>query len=259
MRYLGLGWDDAHHPWSKNNRQYTPGELLEHLTMTVIPLIYKMKVPMEAPVDMPTRQKVATLGTRANDVIELDNKTDNAETRMRLNAIKERERLEDNDYGDRLQDYQGSMPIFNNDELKTKPFRIDMLFDYNYKNGGGSTLVWCQGNVTELVKEKSKNIWIVKVEWDDNSVNPGEKSITNEELRRKNWNPDEQVEGVWREDLRHLIGNLNIDEIGEQDSDSNNSVGSESEESSDNEGSDSTELSSDSGDNTDESDSESGG
>jgi hypothetical protein len=54
---------------------------------------------------------------------------------MRLNAIKERERLEDNGYGDRLQDYQGSMPIFNNDELKTKPFRIDMLFDYNDKNG----------------------------------------------------------------------------------------------------------------------------
>ena len=87
----------------------------------------------------------------------------------------------------------------------------------------------------------------MKVEWDDNCVNPGEKSITNEELRRKNWNPDEQVEGVWREDLRHLIGNLNIDEIGEQDSDSNNSVGSESEESSNNEGSDSTKLSSDSG------------
>ena len=109
MRYLGLGWDDAHHPcpWSKNNQQYTPGELLEHLTMTVIPLKYKMKVPMEAPVDMPPRQQVATLGTRANDVIELDNKTDNAETRMRLNAIKERERLEDNGYGDRLQDYQG--------------------------------------------------------------------------------------------------------------------------------------------------------
>ena len=90
--------------------------------MTVIPLKYKMKVPMEAPVDVPTRQKVATLGTRANDVIELDNKTDNAETRMRLNAIKERERLEDNGYGDRLQDYQDIMPIFNNDELKQNHF-----------------------------------------------------------------------------------------------------------------------------------------
>ena len=90
----------------------------------------------------------------------------------------------------------------------------------------------------------------MKVEWDDNCVNPGEKSITNEEFRRKNWNPDEQVKGVWREDLWHLIGNLNIDEIGEKDNESNNSIGSESKESSDNEGSNSTELSSDSGDNT---------
>ena len=70
--------------------------------------------------------------------------------------------MEDNGYGDRLQDYQGSMPIFNNDELKTKPFCIDILFDYNDKKRGGSTEVWCQGNVTELVKEKLVISWRAK-------------------------------------------------------------------------------------------------
>ena len=66
-------------------------------------------------------------------------------------------------------------------------------------------------------------------------MNPGEQSITNEELRRKNWNPDIQVEGVLREDLRHLIGNLHQQEIRphHNESESNNSIGSESEESSD--------------------------
>ena len=257
MRYLGLGWDNAYHPWSKDKRQFTPGELLEHLTMIVIPLKNKLIVPEEAPVDMPTRQKMATLGTKAYDVIELDKNNDSAETRMRLDAIKERERLEDNGYGDRLQDYQASMPIFKNDELKAKPFRIEMLFDYKDNDEGGSTLVWAQGNVIELVKEKSKNIWIVKVKWDDNCVNPGEQSITNEELRRKNWNPDTQVEGVWREDLRHLIGNLHQQEIRPRNNESNNSVGSEDEQSSSSEQSSNSEQSSESDNDDEESDTDS--
>ena len=76
-----------------------------------------------------------------------------------------------------------------------------MLFDY-----GDEGLNWAQGNVVELVKEKSKNIWIVKIEWDEKCVREGEDSVTREELRRKNWNPDIHVEGVWRKDLRHLTG-----------------------------------------------------
>ena len=218
-----------------------------------------MEVPKERPVNMPTCPKMATLGTRANDMVELDNDTDSAETKMRLDAIKKRERLEDNGYGDRLQDYQSSMPIFNNDELKTKPYRIDMLFDYKDGDEGGSTLVWCQGNVIELVKQKSINIWIVKIKWDEKCLKPGEKSITNEELRRKTWNPVVQVEGVWREDLRHLVGNLNLQEIRVQDdeSESDKSNGNDSEESSDSEESKNSKMSSGIDDNEEESDSES--
>ena len=89
-------------------------------------------------------------------------------------------------------------------------------------------------------------------------MKPGERSITNEELRRKTWNPDVQVEGVWREDLRHLVGNLNLQEIREQDdeSESGESEGNDSEESSDSEESKNSEISSGSDDNEEESDSE---
>ncbi len=31
IRYLGLGWEEAHHPWSKNKHIYTASELLKHL------------------------------------------------------------------------------------------------------------------------------------------------------------------------------------------------------------------------------------
>ena len=97
----------------------------------------------------------------------------------------------------------------------------------------------------------------MKVKWDDNCVNPGEQSITNEELRRKNWNPDTQVEGVWREDLRHLIGNLHQQEIRPRNNESNNSVGSEDEQSSSSEQSSNSEQSSESDNDDEESDSDS--
>ena len=37
IRYVALGWEEAHHPWSKSGYIYTPIELLEHLTKVVIP------------------------------------------------------------------------------------------------------------------------------------------------------------------------------------------------------------------------------
>ena len=97
---------------------FTPAELLAHLTLTVIPLRHNLEVPVKVHINIPTRPEMATLGTQANDVIALDNDTHDAETKIRLNVIKVRNRLEDGGYGDRLQDYQGSMPIFKNEQLK---------------------------------------------------------------------------------------------------------------------------------------------
>jgi hypothetical protein len=45
IRYLGLGWDRAHHPWSKNKHQYTALDLLKHLYEVVIPLQDVKEVP----------------------------------------------------------------------------------------------------------------------------------------------------------------------------------------------------------------------
>ena len=36
IRYLGLGWVEAHHPWSKANHTYSPTELLEHFVNVVL-------------------------------------------------------------------------------------------------------------------------------------------------------------------------------------------------------------------------------
>ena len=37
MRYLGLGIEEAHHPWSENAQSFTSRELLDHLVDKVIP------------------------------------------------------------------------------------------------------------------------------------------------------------------------------------------------------------------------------
>jgi hypothetical protein len=55
-RYLGLGWEEAHHPWSKNRHQYTALEILKHFREVVIPLQNIKEVPNQAPIKLPTRQ-----------------------------------------------------------------------------------------------------------------------------------------------------------------------------------------------------------
>ena len=63
IRTLGLGWEDAHHPWSKNGTVYSAQHLLDHLCQVVIPLATKLSVPDDAPAKLPTAPDVCTLGT----------------------------------------------------------------------------------------------------------------------------------------------------------------------------------------------------
>ncbi len=73
IRYLGFGWEEAHHPWWKNKHQYTALELLKHLCEVVIPLQDVKEVPSQAPIKLPARPDSFTLGTKLADLIELDN------------------------------------------------------------------------------------------------------------------------------------------------------------------------------------------
>jgi hypothetical protein len=52
IRYLGLGWEEAHHPWSKNKHTYSASELLKHLCEVVIPLQDTKKVLDQPPVKL---------------------------------------------------------------------------------------------------------------------------------------------------------------------------------------------------------------
>jgi hypothetical protein len=73
IRYLGLGWEEAHHPWSKNKHQYTASELLKHLCEIVIPLQDIKEVPNQALIKLPTWLGSFMLRTKSADLIQLDN------------------------------------------------------------------------------------------------------------------------------------------------------------------------------------------
>ncbi len=62
--YVGLGWEEAYHPWSKGGYIYTPNELLCHFTMVVIPLQRTKSVPKHPPINLPTRPSCPHLGRR---------------------------------------------------------------------------------------------------------------------------------------------------------------------------------------------------
>ncbi len=89
IRYLGLGWEEAHHLWSKNRHQYTALDLLKHLCEVVIPLQNVKEVPNEALIKLPTRPDSFTLGTKSADLIQLDDIALAREEQIRLNAMLE--------------------------------------------------------------------------------------------------------------------------------------------------------------------------
>jgi hypothetical protein len=102
IRYLGLGWEEAHHPWSKNKCQFTASELLKHLCEVVISLQEVNKVLDQAPIKLPTRPDNYTLGTKSADLLGLDNAVLAKEERMRLNAMLEQDRRENSGFGNQL-------------------------------------------------------------------------------------------------------------------------------------------------------------
>ena len=62
MRYIGLGIEEAHHPWYENTRSFTSRELLDHLVDKVFPHEKAIILPTEAPITAPTLATFQKLG-----------------------------------------------------------------------------------------------------------------------------------------------------------------------------------------------------
>jgi hypothetical protein len=63
-----------------------------------------------------------------------------------------------------------------------------LLFEYEDKDG--STLVWCQGRVVDLMKESPDEHVYVKIEWSEKCMRDGDLKITRNQLKKTKWNPN---------------------------------------------------------------------
>ena len=74
MRYLGLGIEEAHHPWYENIWSFTSRELLDHLVDKVIPHGKTIILSTEAPITastLATFQNVGTISWMASEQEEI--------------------------------------------------------------------------------------------------------------------------------------------------------------------------------------------
>lgn len=56
IQYLGLGWIDAHHPWSQEGKVFSSNQLLYHLISVMIPLESKLDFPDEPTINLPKKK-----------------------------------------------------------------------------------------------------------------------------------------------------------------------------------------------------------
>ena len=89
--YLGLGFEEAWHPWSKDGREYTAVELHEHFIKVYIPLTRTRKLPKEAPMEHPSLPNFPTLGTMTSDVANYYTEQVRDDNELRLKALRDRE------------------------------------------------------------------------------------------------------------------------------------------------------------------------
>ena len=86
-----MGWEKAHHPWSKNGHTYSAVELLDHLVTTVIPLEKTEIVPLEAPIDLSRVPDMLQLGTKLSGVELFYKKQAESEDKLKLKRLRQRE------------------------------------------------------------------------------------------------------------------------------------------------------------------------
>jgi hypothetical protein len=148
------------------------------------------------PMNLPTRPSLPTLGTKASDIIEMDSQSTQQNIQLQMDAYyRERERLEEEGIGDQLSELQqNSWKIFDGKKLKSSPWGIDMLCEY-VDDECEPTYVWCQGKVVELVRQTDTEA-VVKIEWNETCLQPGDPKVTKHVLKKSKWNPT--TKDAWR-------------------------------------------------------------
>ena len=90
--HLGLGFEEAYNPWSKDGDDYTALQLIEHFVKVCLPLTKTREVPKKAPMEHPRLPELPILGTLASDVSNYYTEQAATENELSLKALREREK-----------------------------------------------------------------------------------------------------------------------------------------------------------------------
>ncbi len=158
--------------------------------------------------NFPTWPTLPTLGTKAFDVIDMDVLSTEQNTKLQMDAYKEREHMEDAGIGDQLSEMQQfSWKIFDGTKLKSLPWGIHMLCEYT-DDDCEPKYIWCQGKVVELMRQTDTEA-VVKIKQNEACLQPGDPSVMKHVLKKTKWNLQAKdvwkTNGAWREDLLHMI------------------------------------------------------
>jgi hypothetical protein len=128
MRYIGLGWEEAYHPWSYKGRAFTADELFEHLINFVIPLADSNQPPLDPPVKLPKVGDQVNFGTKSAAQKRLDDLQATKKEELRK-SIKDRvKELEEEGEMDAIEYMQQKVwPI---ERILQTRFRIQICWKY---------------------------------------------------------------------------------------------------------------------------------
>jgi len=181
IRVLGLGWDDLHHPWSKDKKEFSFEELAAHLKNKIIPEESKREIPSKPPVKSLDRKELPILGTQSADVIKLNVISGEKEKELRETAEKIRDERELEGIGDRYEEMQPLIPPDVDEEL------LDCRIEICARRGEMNH--WHSGRVIGLL---SRANW-VQIHYDAEVLDPGEEPIQQVKLLPTYWNKNKHT------------------------------------------------------------------
>ena len=196
IRYLGLVWVDAYHPWSRNGTDFSPAHLYKFLVDVVIPLKDEKVVPDDPLVDLPAPSEMPTLGTTSCDADGFD---DNYNERVNIFKSKWRSKRDsrmERGEGGKWSKMQKDTPPKIDSSLKN--YDIEMLFS-GTDDAGEPFINWYNGKVKDVLNEKGRRVLI---EWNTDCLGTKDARISKHRLAITKWNPENCPEGAWRHYLR---------------------------------------------------------
>ena len=148
--FLGLGWLEAHHPWSRGKHTFSADELFDNLINVVIPLYDKLDPPDKPPLSMPTPPDMVELGTTSDLAKEHMESSKEEKEKFENVIMEEIERREERGDGDV---WYEKNKLIHPKATELKGFRIEMRFQYT-DDDGSQCVGWYHGTIKKVMNIK---------------------------------------------------------------------------------------------------------